>query len=95
MYAPEEFKDSLKGLIQTRHADIADGGLEIAKLLSLTNKTLKVSKGAAAWKAYVEYVNDIVIDGFSSAILSSLKYLQSQVRAPPSQNLLLRKLQSR
>eukprot|EP00959_Pyramimonas_sp_CCMP1952_P348553 7301695-Pyramimonas_sp.AAC.2 len=78
-YAADEFKSSLGNLMETRYNDIADGGLEITKLLSLTNKTLKVSKGAPAWKAYVEFVNDIVIDGFSSAILSSVKYLSSQI----------------
>lgn len=40
---------------------------------------IQVSKGALSWKAYTEFVNDIVIDGFSNAILASLQYLQSQV----------------
>jgi len=78
-YTPDEFKESLSTLLKTRYNEIADGGLEISKLLTLTNKTLKVSKGAPAWKAYVEFVNDIVIDGFSRAIMASIKYLRSQV----------------
>ena len=60
VYNADEFKDSFKNLLSTRYNDIADGGLEISKLLTLTNKTLKVSKGAPAWKAYVEFVNEIV-----------------------------------
>lgn len=79
VYTPDELKDALGGLLRSRHGDIADGGIEIAKLLAATNKTLKVSKGAPAWKAYVEYVNEIVIDGFSDSILASLRYLRNQV----------------
>lgn len=42
VYTPDEFKDSISQVTKARHSNIADGGLEIAKLLSLTNKTLKV-----------------------------------------------------
>jgi dynein heavy chain len=79
VYTPDEFKESLSTLLKVRYNDIADGGLEIVKLLMQSNKTLKASKCALAWKAYTEHVNDIVIDGFSRAILSSVKYLCSQV----------------
>lgn len=79
MYTPDELKDALGTLLRSRHGDIADGGIEIAKLLAATNKTLKVSKGAPPWKAYVEYVNEIVIDGFSDSILASLRHLRNQV----------------
>eukprot|EP00854_Cymbomonas_tetramitiformis_P002137 gene2137-2836_t len=79
VYTTEEFSDSFKTTLSTRYGDITDGGLEIAKLLSLTNKTLKVSKGAVAWKTYTEFVNEIVIDGFSRAINATLKYVETQI----------------
>jgi hypothetical protein len=34
-----------------------------------------VSKVAAIWKNYVEFVNNIVIEGFVSSIAVSLQYL--------------------
>ncbi|GAX83887.1 hypothetical protein CEUSTIGMA_g11312.t1, partial [Chlamydomonas eustigma] len=65
-YTFEELNDSFKQLIQQRHSEIRDGGKEITKLLSSSNRVLKVSKGVATWKKYVDYFSDIVIDGFSN-----------------------------
>ena len=38
-----------------------------------------MSKGAPPWKAYVEYVSEIVISGFCDSILESVAYLHAQV----------------
>jgi dynein heavy chain len=40
---------------------------------------LQVSKGLPSWKAYVDYVSNIVIDGFANAIIASTRYLLSQI----------------
>ena len=53
--------------------------LQVAKLLSNSNRTLKVSKGAPAWKAYVDYIGDILMDGLSQCIIASVQRLYSQV----------------
>ena len=45
-------------------------------LLSLL---LQVNKGVPSWKAYVDYFSNIVIDGFSSAIICTIRYLLSQI----------------
>ena len=39
----------------------------------------QVSKGAPIWKAYVEFINDILIDGLARTVANSLKYLNDQM----------------
>ncbi len=78
-YTFEELNDSFKQLIQQRHSEIRDGGKEITKLLSSSNRVLKVSKGVTSWKKYVDYFSDVVIDGFSTAIICTIRYLLNQL----------------
>ena len=47
------------------------------KLLLESNKVLKVSKGAPTWRAYVEFINDIVIDGIARTVAFSLETLNA------------------
>lgn len=54
-------------------------GKEITKLLSSSNRVLKVNKGVPSWKAYVDYFSNIVIDGFSAAITATVRYLLNQI----------------
>ena len=79
-YTFDEINDAFNQLIQQRHSEIRDAGKEIAKLLSSSNRVLKVSKGVAAWRTYVDYFSAIVINGFSTAITATVRYLLSQVR---------------
>ncbi|KAF6251999.1 flagellar outer dynein arm heavy chain beta [Scenedesmus sp. NREL 46B-D3] len=75
----EELSDSSAALISQRHAEMRDAGKEIGKLLSSSNRVLKVSKASTCWKVYVDYVSDIVIEGFGSAITASTRYLLQQL----------------
>lgn len=52
-----------------------DGGRELQKLLVASNRVLRISKGAPTWRTYVEYVNDVVIDGLARAVAESLRAL--------------------
>lgn len=78
-YTVEEFREFHKGVISARHQEAQEGAVEITRLLSASNKTLKCSKGSPHWRAYVEYVNDIVMDGFCQAILASVTFLFQQI----------------
>lgn len=78
-YTFEELNDSFNQLIQQRHSEMRDGGKEITKLLSSSNRVLKVSKGVVAWKKYVDYFSDVIIDGFSNAIIHTIRYLLNQL----------------
>ena len=54
-------------------------GKEITKLLSSSNRVLKVSKGVASWKKYVDYFSDVIVDGLSTAIIATVRYLLNQL----------------
>eukprot|EP00435_Cladocopium_sp_Y103_P017644 s5473_g4.t1 len=62
--------DELADLAVFKH-----GGKEIHKFVKDSSEALKVSKVAANWKAYVDFVNNIVIEGFVSSIAVSLQHL--------------------
>ena len=78
-YSVDEFREVHKGVIETRHKEMQADAAEITRLLSASHKTLKCSKVSPHWRAYVEYVNDIVMDGYCNAILTSVNYLFTQI----------------
>jgi dynein heavy chain len=73
--APEDFDLVHKNVVGMRLHGMNEDGKEIHKLIKDSNEALKVSKVAVIWKAYVDFVNNIVIEGFVSAIAVSLQYL--------------------
>eukprot|EP00951_Prasinocladus_malaysianus_P003015 scaffold21499_cov40-Prasinocladus_malaysianus.AAC.1 len=79
VYSYDELNSAFKELIHTRHSAISDKGKEIVKLLSSSNRTLKVSKAASSWKQYVDYISEIVISGFADTITSTINYLHQQL----------------
>lgn len=61
-------------------------------MLKENNKVLKCSNASADWRGYVDFVNNVVVDGMSRVICSSLEYLLNQVRRnspTPSDRLIL------
>ncbi|XP_068770010.1 dynein axonemal heavy chain 9 [Struthio camelus] len=61
--------------LEKRYSLIQESGLRI-HLLVEENQTLFTADTASdIWKAYVDYVDEIVLDGFFTAIECSLKYL--------------------
>ena len=56
VYTEEQAKE-----LELRYKDITDGGKEVHNLLLESNKVLRQSKGAPAWRAYVEFINNILI----------------------------------
>ena len=62
-YLPIQYADEQAKELELRYKDITEGGREVHSLLLESNKVLRQSKGAPAWRAYVEFINDIVIDG--------------------------------
>ena len=78
-YMVDEYRVAFTSHLKTRYVAISKGGSEMHKHLESSLKILKVSKGAAVWRAYVDYVNLIVIEGMVNAILASVKYLKDQI----------------
>lgn len=78
-YSPDEFEEEHAQQLAARYVEIAEGGREIHKLLLASNRVLKVSKGAPIWRFYVEFINDMVIDGLARTVANSLRHLHDNV----------------
>ncbi|RPH15646.1 MAG: hypothetical protein CBC49_005055 [Alphaproteobacteria bacterium TMED89] len=78
-YAPDEFEEEHKSALSARYSDISQEGKNVHRLLLESNKVLKVSKGAPTWRSYVEFINDIVIDGLARTAAFSLETLNAQL----------------
>lgn len=74
-YLPEEFISLQKSRLAERRAEILRGASQIHKNLTNSQKILRANRGSAHFKAYVNYVNELLIDGLSKAALASLQYL--------------------
>ncbi|CEL96675.1 unnamed protein product [Vitrella brassicaformis CCMP3155] len=73
--SPEDFEQVHKAAVGVRHHQVMEEGKELLKLVRDSADALQVKKGAPQWKAYVDFVNNIVIEGFVSAISVSMQYL--------------------
>lgn len=69
---PEDFIQQHMALVSAKHNEIILQGKEISKLLKDTNDNLKSPKHSKEWKAYVDYVNEIIIEGLANVIKSSM-----------------------
>ena len=83
-YNYDDLSSSASDLIRARHAAVSDGSKDIGKLLSATNRTLKVSKSALSWRAYVDFIQELVIQGLASSIIKTLEHLTNQVCCRPT-----------
>ena len=61
------------------HADVKEGGKAIHNMVKETNKVLRVSNASADWRSYVDFINNIVVDGLSKVVRTSLEYLLDQI----------------
>ncbi len=52
-------------------------------MLKENNKVLKCSNASPDWRGYVDFVNNVVVDGLSRVICASLDYLLDQVLFDP------------
>ena len=78
-YTTDQFQEIFKRTVSTRYTAITKGGLAIHEQLSNSNKVLKVTKGNENWRRYVDYVNQIVVDGMCEVALASARYLKNQL----------------
>jgi dynein heavy chain len=80
-FSPADFQEQHRPFLSTRYSEVVDGGKAIHRLLLASNTELKMSKGAPAWKAYVEFVSEIVVGGLGGLVGSSLRFLAEQIDA--------------
>lgn len=78
-YSFADLREEFDKSVSARHAVINDNGKAIGKNVSSSYRTLVVRPEPADWKAYTDYVSNIVIDGFARGIVASLDYLTGQL----------------
>ena len=71
----EEFEAENEATLAARYSAVRDGGKRIAALMKETLQKLKVSAGLPDWRAYLDFVNGIVIEGTSAMVVRSLHWL--------------------
>ena len=78
-YNIDQSQEMLKKSITTRYAVIQKGGELIHQHLEDSNKVLKVKRGNEQWRKYVDYVNQIVVDGLCEVSLATCRYFRNQI----------------
>ena len=73
-----DFARNNKTLQGTMFQTIKEGGSQIHKLLKNTRTVLRVSASNQDWKYYVEFVNDVVVDGLAQVVVTCLDFLIEQ-----------------
>ena len=73
--APDDFQNIHQASINNSHTKIKQDGNVISKLIKEINDAVKIDRKSKAWKDYQEFINDIVIEGISLAICTSLQTL--------------------
>lgn len=71
----EDFDSIHKASVGVKLHMMTEDGKEIHKLVKDSSEALKISKTAETWRSYVDFVNNIVIEGLVSSIAVSLQYL--------------------
>uniref|UniRef100_A0A803YDF7 Dynein axonemal heavy chain 9 n=1 Tax=Meleagris gallopavo TaxID=9103 RepID=A0A803YDF7_MELGA len=61
--------------LEKRYSLVRESGLRIHLLMKENQSLLTADPASDVWKAYVDYVDEIILDGFFTAIECSLKYL--------------------
>ena len=79
LYTPEDLQEEQENLVAERCDMIQDEADKIHEILANSLKTLRVHKGAQMWHDYVGYVNQIIVEGFCTVVVTSLTYLLEQV----------------
>jgi hypothetical protein len=79
-YSFADLREEFDKSVSARHTVISDNGKEIGKNVSSSYRTLVMRPEPADWKAYTDYVSNIVIAGFGRGITTSVDYLTHQLR---------------
>jgi dynein heavy chain len=77
--AKDEFEREHKNYVKEKYGEIKEGGKSIHGMVKDTNKVLKVSNASNDWRAYVDFVNNVVVDGLAKIVHNSLDFLFEQI----------------
>ena len=76
-----------------RYGDIEAASGKIHALLKQNCEQFKADENTDMWKAYVDYVDEMVVDGFFNTINCSLKYMLDHTEAKQKDPLFEAKLE--
>jgi dynein heavy chain len=65
--------------VKERYGEIKEGGKNIHNMVKDTNKVLRVSNASNDWRSYVDFINNVVVDGLAKMVYNSLDYLYDQI----------------
>lgn len=80
---PDELAQQHSATVENRMEEVKNHGKEIHKLLKDTEGQIKPDKKSQEWISYVEYVNNLVIDGITMGINASLIHLSKNISMSP------------
>ncbi|EKX40179.1 hypothetical protein GUITHDRAFT_75827, partial [Guillardia theta CCMP2712] len=78
-YLPTDFSKLQSSVIEQGYAHIRNGGRTIHDYLVKFQNMVGANKGSASFKAYLQSVDQIVVEGLRRAFLASLTYLYHQI----------------
>ncbi len=78
-YTIDDFNQIHNSLTANRKKAIEKGGEEMHVHLKRSLEVLGVARSKQEWLNYVDYVNQIIIDGLTAAFLKSASYLRDQI----------------
>ena len=77
----DEFERNLKVAMRERYERIKSSGREILAAVKSAGKILRTTASPEHWKAYVDFINGVVLDGLTSTACESLAVLQRELQA--------------
>ena len=76
---PADYDLNHRAVFQNRKENIKEKSSTISKLLKDVHEKIKIEKKPPSWKAYTDYVNEIVLEGIMKAIYTALGHLNDQI----------------
>ena len=61
--------------MHTRYSQVRADGERILALVEENRELFRAERDSDVWRKYIEYIDDIVLDGFFNCIQCSLQYL--------------------
>ena len=77
--SPDDLEQTHRASVDLRLQIIKEEGRDINRLLKDTMDHIKPNKKSIEWLAYQDYINSVIIEGITNAIVSSLKHLANQL----------------
>ena len=76
---PDDFDQIHKAVFNNKISIIKENDNQIHKLLREVLDAVKIDKKSAIWKAYIDYINEILLEGIARAIMTALQHLNDQI----------------